>query len=92
MILREIRSTKYPHKSTETVEKARKVASITPIIFVLIASESTKSLKGGLNCFKQMFNIKYEKIASKPVVNQTEFTDLEILIEKCFPFVPRYIH
>ncbi len=62
----------------------------TPIVFALIANESSTSLKEGLRCFKHKFNLTYAKYLDTPALNQNKIVGVETLVKECFPFVPEY--
>ncbi|MFX1451467.1 MAG: hypothetical protein ACFFCM_11530 [Promethearchaeota archaeon] len=63
-----------------------------PIVFVLLATKSSGSLRSALNLFADVFSRKYQteidQFKNNPDVNL--FKDTPKVINECFPFIPYY--
>lgn len=62
-----------------------------PVVFVLLATRSTASLRTALDSFVDTFTKKYsDKFKEGPVFDVSYFDKTSELVEECFPFIPYY--
>ncbi len=63
-----------------------------PVVFVLLATKSTGSLRIALNTFAEAFTRKYQEEISlfKKTSDVAVFQNTSELIDECFPFIPYY--
>ncbi|MFX1452264.1 MAG: hypothetical protein ACFFCM_15610 [Promethearchaeota archaeon] len=60
-----------------------------PVIFILVANKSSKTLRDALTSFAQRFLKDYSQFITQPI-DEEKFKTASNLIYDCFPFVPEY--